>query len=287
MQQMETNLLDLWAQGIGSFGHLDGDGNAQGGDYTISGMSGGLDYRLSPRLLVGLGLGYSHDNADVGGPGANGKVDAYQIAGYGGYVKGPWHLDGILSYGFLHTDTTRFIDVGSIHQQADGKYDGGVLSVSAEGGYAFAFDWLTVEPTIGLDYAHLWQNGFSETGAASDGNNYGLNVNSVSMDSFRTALGVQLAAQFGKQDGVQFIPALRAVWEHEFADPYADVNANFVGGSGTFDTHGVELGADTAVLGGGLTMAFNKAIQGFVNYDAKLNSQLTSSTISGGLSYSW
>jgi outer membrane autotransporter protein len=275
-------------QGIGSFGHLDGDGNAFGGNYTVGGTSGGLDYRVCPELLVGLGIGYSHDNADVGGPGANGKVNDYQIGAYGGYVKGPWHLDGIFSYGYLHTDTTRFINVDpSIQQQADGSYDGGVLSMSTEGGYAFKFKWLTAEPTIGLKYSHLWQNSFSETGAASDGNNYGLNVNNVNMDSLQSTLGGRLAAQFGKPDSVQFMPALHAIWEHEYMDRYADVNAVFAGGSGAFDTRGVELGTDTAVLGGGLTVAFNKAIQGFVNYDANLNSQLNSSTVSGGLSYSW
>jgi len=147
------------------------------------------------------------------------------------------------------------------------------------GGYAFAFDWLTVEPTIGLNYSHLWQDSFNESGTATDGNNYGLHVNDVSMDSFRSALGVRLAAQFGKKDGVQFIPALRAVWEHEFMDRYADVNARFVGGSGDFNVRGVELGADSGILGVGLTVAFNKTVQGFVNYDANLNSQLTSSTI--------
>ena len=284
MQQAETvNPLDIWLQGFGSFGHLDGDGNALGGDYTISGLSGGLDYRLCPQMLIGLGVGYSHNDADVGGPGANGKVDAIQFAGYGGYVNGPWHMDGILSYGFLHTDTKRFINVGPIYQEADGKYDGGVLSLSGEGGYAFVFDWLTVEPTIGLDYAHLWQDSFSETGAGPDG----LNVHNVNMDSFRSALGVRLAAQFGKKDGVQFIPALRAVWEHEFLDRYADLNASFVGGSGDFNVRGVELGADSGVLGAGLTVAFNKMIQGFVNYDANLNERLNSSTISGGLSISW
>jgi uncharacterized protein with beta-barrel porin domain len=65
------------------------------------------------------------------------------------------------------------------------------------------------------------------------------------------------------------------------------LNASFVGGSGDFNVRGVELGADSGVLGAGLTVAFNKAIQGFVNYDANLNSQLSSHTISGGLSLSW
>jgi outer membrane autotransporter protein len=283
-----SQLLDnIWLQGFGSFGHLDGDGNALGGDFTISGLNGGFDYRLSPEMLIGLAVGYSHDSASVGGPGASGDVDAIQFAGYGGYVSGPWHLDGILSYGFLQTDTKRFINVGSIHQEADGSYNGGAFSLSTEGGYAFKAGPVTIEPTLGLNYTHVSQDSFNEIGTASDGNNYGLNVRSVDMDSFRTALGVRLAAQFGKKDGVQFMPEVRAGWEHEFLDKTPDVNARFVGGSGDFNVRGVELGTDSGVLGAGLTVAFNKTIQGFVNYDANLNSRMSSHAISGGLSYSW
>jgi outer membrane autotransporter protein len=282
--QIEPN---IWLQGFGSFGHLDGDGNASGGDFTISGLSGGFDYRLSPEMLVGLAVGYAHDDASVGGPGASGSVDAIQFAGYGGYVNGPWHLDGIFSYGYLQTDTKRFINVGSIHQEADGSYDGNVFSLSTEGGYAFKAGPVTIEPTLGLNYTHLSQDSFNETSPAPGNNNYDLNVHSVDMDSVRSAVGVRLAAQFGEKDGVQFIPALRAAWEHEFMDKTADVNASFVGGSGDFVVRGVELGADSAALGAGLTVAFNKALQGFVNYDAQLNERLSSHAISGGLSYSW
>lgn len=288
MQQAEMDQpLDFWVQGIGAFGHLDGDGNAQGGDFSVGGLGGGLDYRFTPELLGGLGIGYSHGSADVGGPGANGTVDDYQVAGYGGYVQGPWHLDGILSYGLLHTDTKRFINVGSIHQQANGSYDGGVLTLSTEGGYAIQFDQFTLEPTLGLNYAHLSQDSFSETGAAADGNNYGLNVNSVDMDSVRSSMGVRLGAQLGAADSTQYLAELHALWEHEFADRYAVANESFVGGSGAFDVRGVELGADTLRLGGGLTVAFTQSVQGFVNYEAGLNSQINSSTISGGLSISW
>ena len=285
MQQSEADQLlgNIWLQGFGTFGHLDGDGNALGGDFTISGTSGGLDYRLSPEMLVGLAVGYSHNDASVGGPGASGSVDAIQFAGYGGYVSGPWHLDGIFSYGYLQTDTKRIISVGSINQEADGSYDGNVFSLSTEGGYAFEAGPLTIEPTLGLNYTHLSQDSFSETGAGV----YGLNVNSVDMDSFRSAVGVRLAAKFGEKDDVQFIPELRAGWEHEFMDKTADVNASFIGGSGNFVVRGVELGADSGVLGAGLTVWFNKEIQGFVNYDARMNERISSHTISGGLSYSW
>lgn len=278
---------DFWLQGLGSFGHMHPDGNAFGGNYTIGGLAGGLDYRLCPQMLVGLGAGYSHNDAGLAGTGASGSVDAYQIAGYGGYVSGPWHLDGILSYGFLNTETKRQISVGSINQQANASYDGGVFSGSVEGGYTLELDGLTIEPTLGLNYSRVSQDSFAESGTASDGHNYGLNVSRLDADSFRTDFGVRMSARFGKKDGVQFIPAVRAVWEHEFLDRYANVNANFAGGSGGFVTRGLELGASTEILGASLTVAFNKAICGFVNCEASLNSRMTSSTVSGGFSYSW
>jgi len=88
--------------------------------------------------------------------------------------------------------------------------------LSAEGGYAFAFDWLTVEPTS-AEILALWQDGSMKPAWRNDGHNYGLNVHNVNM-TVSHRLGVRLAAQFGKKGGVQFIPALRAAWEHEFAD---------------------------------------------------------------------
>ena len=273
---------ELWVQGFGSFGSLDGDGNAAGGDFTIGGLSGGFDNQVSPELLLGVAVGYSQNNADVGGPGANGTVDAFQVGGYGGYANGPWRLDGVASYGFLQTDTTRPINVGSIQETASGNYNGGVISMDAEGGYVFEFTRVTVEPTVGLSYTHLSQDGFRETGSTS-----GLQVGDMTMDSFRSALGARLVARFGREDGVQYLPAFRLVWAHEFADKNAEFNARFIGGGGDFKVRGLELGADTVVVGAGLTVGFNKSVQGFVNYNANLNSRLSSSTFSGGLSYSW
>ena len=167
-------------------------------------------------------------------------------------------------------------------ETASGNYNGGVISMDAEGGYVFEFKRVTVEPTVGLSYTHLSQDDFRETGSTS-----GLQVGDMTMNSFRSTLGARLVARFGREDGVQYLPAFRLVWAHEFADKNAEFNARFIGGGGDFKVRGLELGADTVVVGAGLTVGFNKSVQGFVNYNANLNSRLSSSTFSGGLSYSW
>jgi len=72
-----------------------------------------------------------------------------------------------------------------------------------------------------------------KTGTASDSNNNGLNVNSVDMDSCAVSWCAAGRAIW-REGWVQFIPALRAGWEHEFMDKTADMNARFHWRSGDF-----------------------------------------------------
>ena len=67
------------------------------------------------------------------------------------------------------------------------------------------------------------------------------------------------------------------------------MDESFLGDStGTkFNVRGVQLGTETFTLGAGVTVPFNKTISAFLNYDASLNDQLTSQTVSGGLSIGW
>jgi len=70
-----------------------------------------IGHRLCPQMLVGWAWATrrtTRTSADL----ARTESGRLPVAGYGGYVNGPWHLDGIFSYGFLQTDTRRFINVG-------------------------------------------------------------------------------------------------------------------------------------------------------------------------------
>jgi len=94
-------------------------------------------------------------------------------------------------------------------------------------------------------------------------------------------------AVLGPEDGVQFRPAFHALWQHEFDDDYATADESLIAGGGEFDVRGVALGRDTARVGGGVTVAFSKAVKAFVNLDSYLNSRLLSADVSAGLSLSW
>jgi len=286
--QMEADKpWDIWFQGVGNFGDLNGDGNASGGSFTMSGFAGGLDYRVNQELLIGLAIGYTHDDINAGVDSSSAKVDAIQFGGYASYISGPWHFDGIISYGSLSTSTKRFAAADeTLLVMPKASYDGGIISLSAEGGYDFKLcQHVTFQPSLGVIYNHLDQDSFKE----KNGGPLGLDVKSVTMDSFRSDVSLKLLGNWGKEDGVRFQPQVRAGWQHEFADRTASVDESFLGDStGTkFNVRGVQLGTETFTLGAGVTVPFNKTISAFLNYDASLNDQLTSQTVSGGLSIGW
>ena len=55
-----TGPLSAWASALGGLGSVLGDGNASTLTYNFAGAATGLDYRIDPRFLVGMGVGYTH-----------------------------------------------------------------------------------------------------------------------------------------------------------------------------------------------------------------------------------
>ena len=54
------NRWGVWVTGFGDYVNVDGDGNANGYDFTTGGVSLGVDYRLTDQLAIGVMGDYSH-----------------------------------------------------------------------------------------------------------------------------------------------------------------------------------------------------------------------------------
>ena len=52
--------FSVWGSVLGGVGSLQGDGNSSTCTYNVGGAAAGIDYRLSPSFLVGLGAGYTN-----------------------------------------------------------------------------------------------------------------------------------------------------------------------------------------------------------------------------------
>ncbi|HVZ13796.1 MAG TPA: autotransporter outer membrane beta-barrel domain-containing protein, partial [Bauldia sp.] len=81
-----------WAQGFGSSGHADGDGNAAGNSRSLGGFLAGLDASQAGAWRIGAAAGYSGSSISIADRASSATVAAYHATAYGGLESGPWAL---------------------------------------------------------------------------------------------------------------------------------------------------------------------------------------------------
>ena len=82
-----TGPLSAWASALGGLGSVLGDGNGATLTYNFAGAAAGLDYRIDPRFLVGMGVGYTHGWEWVNSFPGQGYTDSVSVAVYGSFTQ--------------------------------------------------------------------------------------------------------------------------------------------------------------------------------------------------------
>ena len=276
-----------WIQGYHALGSVDGSDNAAGTDYVTSGAAGGVDFRISPEVLLGAAVGVSRLDADFDDrDGARGDVNNYSLAGYGRYERGPFNLDLAISNGFQQNHVTRPISFGSVDRAASADYNGYSLSTLAEAGYEFRpTERFSIRPLANLQYSWLMTESFTESGADS----LNLRTDSLSTNSLRTGLGARLAYEHVLESGARVIPKVRALWTHELLDNDVTYNTSLSGANTgqEFPVAGVETSRDRAVLGAGVTYEMVDGPALSLGYNGTVSATEQVHGVQLGLSFKW
>jgi subtilase-type serine protease len=111
-----------------------------------------------------------------------------------------------------------------------------------------------------------------------------LDFNGTNADSLTSSLGARASARIDTDSYGAFVPEAHAIWQHEYLDDRAKVGVAFTESpGGRFTIVSSRFGADTGLLGVGVSHDAGSNVTVFVNYDAQLQSNFTSHTISAGL----
>jgi uncharacterized protein YhjY with autotransporter beta-barrel domain/phospholipase/lecithinase/hemolysin len=173
---------------------------------SVGGMIG-VDYRLSPDLVVGGLFSYAQPNVNLAVQNAHENIDAFQFGGYASYNRANWFADALVAYGrqAISTDRQGIIDV--IH----GSTDANTFSVAARGGYLWDVGALRVGPIGGLSYTNAQIAGYTETGDILLTNI----VNRQSLQNLTGSAGVQFRAPVVMNGGL-YSPFVNVTAEHDF-----------------------------------------------------------------------
>ena len=283
-----TGPLSAWASALGGLGSVLGDGNGATLTYNFAGAAAGLDYRIDPRFLVGIGVGYTHGWEWVNSFPGQGYTNSVSVAAYGSFTQSGFYVDALAGYAYYNNQVHRQIMIPGLDQRiATGSTGANQFLGQIEGGYkvdVYAPAAATITPFGRFQISSVTQNGFTESGAQS----LALNVFQQTTNSQRTTIGADLAGAIGIGDDRKLNLNLRLGWMHEFADTGRPITAAFAGGLGNaFTVFAAPPGRNSAVLGLSAMANIAAATQLYLRYDGEIATGTDNHAINLGVRFSW
>jgi uncharacterized protein with beta-barrel porin domain len=269
-----------WVGGYGLGGQASSNGNAQGFNFGYGGTSFGMDRYIGENTIVGLAGGYAGSQVRSDSRQQSADISSAQGALYATRVVEDRYAFGILSYSQDDYNTTRLLPA---NLTAYGDYDGYQISTYAETGLMRRWGAWNWQPSLGLQYIHLRQNGFTESGAGAAG----LAVSGTDEDSCRGSVGLRFTRPTPR-GSVVYVPIMQARYGYEFCDIDRLVTANFAGIAGsTFTSAGNALGRNYGQYTLGLNTIVTRNFGTYVGYDLMTADRAVSHSGNGGVQFVW
>jgi outer membrane autotransporter protein len=283
-----TGLLSAWMSALGGLGSVLGDSNASTLTYNLGGAAAGVDYRLDPRFLIGLGVGYTHGTQWVNAFMGQGWSDSVSVAAYGSFTQGAFYADALAGYAYSNNQLQRQILIPGLQQRtATGSTGANQFLGQAEAGYkldVYAPAMASITPFGRLQISSVTQNAFSESGAQS----LSLNVAQQTTNSLRTTVGADLASSIAIGNERKLDLAVRLGWQHEFADTGRPITAAFAGAPANgFTVFGATPARDSAVVGFQASTTIAEATQVYLRYDGAMGGGTDNHALNVGVRFSW
>ena len=283
-----TTPLSAWASGLGGLGSVLGDSSASTLTYNVAGAAAGIDYRLDPRFLVGLSVGYTSATQWVNNFQGRGWNSGVSVAAYASFTQDGFYADALAGYAYFNNQLQRQIAIpGLANRMASGSTGANEFMGQIETGYRigiYAPAAASITPFARLQLASLTQSAFSEWGA----NSLDLNVAQQGTNSLNTTFGADLAGSVGLGSDRRVDLSLRLGWMHEFASTSRPITAAFAGAPGnSFTVFGATPARDAAAIGFSAATTIAERTSVFVRYDGNVGGGTDNHAINAGVRFSW
>ncbi|MCO7579070.1 MULTISPECIES: putative Ig domain-containing protein [Pseudomonas chlororaphis group] len=275
----QQDALAFWSDGFVNVGSTHARG-ARDNSFTTLGLSAGVDYRLSPTAVAGIGFGYGNDRSDIGKNHTRSDADAIGIATYLSLNLAPQvYVDGLLGYNRISFDSRRYI-TGSADDYARGSRDADQLFASLTASYEYRQGPLSLTPYSRLNASTTRLDAYRESG----GGIYGLSYDEQRQQNFTSYLGVRSGYDLMTPIGV-VTPKVGLAWGHNFSNS-SDYKMRYTdqGDEGTlYRLKPDALDSDFASLDMGVDFNLGRAWQLGVSYKTALGSDERNDTFRLGL----
>jgi outer membrane autotransporter protein len=237
----------VWAQGFGSWGRFDGNGNASTVDRSIGGAFLGVDRQFGDYIRLGLLGGYSQSNFNVGDVrDSRGLSDNYYLALYGGAQWEQLRIRAGGAYTWHDLDVTRNVVFPGFVNTLTSSYGAHTAQAFAEAGYGLSWWGMGLEPFVGAAYVNVDTNRWTEQGGAAALTGKGRE------DVFYTTVGARQAAALFERGGLTIGENVLLAWRHAYNDITPESTLAFATGSIPFVIGGVPIAQNALMIDAGL-----------------------------------
>lgn len=256
----------FWAQGYGSWGDWESDGNAAALSRANGGLMIGGDMVVGEALRLGLLAGYGRASLDVAGRSSTASAESYTLGAYLGGRWGGLSLGGGVAQSWTGLETSRDVVFPGYSDALSASYDTRALQAWAEAAYRVDLGAAAIEPYANIAHVRLTSDGFAESGGAA-----ALTAGSQSATATFATLGLrgEMALDFGTtatlSGGIG--------WRHAFASTPQALQS-FAAGGDAFAIAGVPLGQDALVLDAGIDIPVATGASLGLSYNGQIGSGL-------------
>ena len=200
----------VWASGNADVGLREAITGQKGFRFTTDGLTAGADYRVNPRLAIGVGFGYGRDSTKVGHDGTKSRADARSGGVYASFQPTEHgFIDGVVGLGNLDFDSRRYVTATG--DLVTGQRDGDQLFASLTAGVEHHRGPLMISPYGRVAYSQSTLDAYTETG----GGMWTLTYQSQKIRSLTGALGLKADYRYTVSVG-ELTPRLRLEYSHDF-----------------------------------------------------------------------
>jgi len=271
-----TERFALWGQAFGSWGRLNGDGNAAAVRRSTGGFTIGGDTLIFDSWRVGLLGGYSNTSFSISGRSSSGSSDNYHVSVYGGRQFGNLSLRTGAAYTWHDIKTNRSVAFPGFNDALSASYGARTAQVFGDLGYRIDMNSVSLEPFGSLAYVNLRTEGFRETGGPA-----ALTSKGTTTGVTFTTLGLRASTDFAF--GGMIATARGTLgWRHAFGNTAPVSTFAFAGGN-AFNIAGVPIAQNAAVVEAGLDLRLFQDATFGVSYNGQFASSARDQSVKANL----
>jgi outer membrane autotransporter protein len=231
-------------------------------------------------IVAGIVAGYNHidlSQTTASAARSTRRASRFTADDLDASALGSWSLDGAIGYGYDRIAASR--SIAALGETASSNHDAHEANAALQARTRLRANGITVTPAIGLQYTHLFETGFTESGASG----FDLSVAKRNSDSLRPFIGASAQKSFVTAGGVRLTPEADLAYSHELFNTPPSLVA--VGG-GSFTVAGLVPSRDMLTVGGSISAEMTNRLALFGAYHATLpTGNLLTQTVEAGLSY--